>query len=209
MATTTPRLGLVKPDPTDLVDITVLNSNSDKIDASYVGLIVTGMVMPYAGTAAPSGWLLANGQAVSRTTYADLFAVVGTTYGGGNGSTTFNVPNLQGRIPVGKDTGTFGTLGATGGAETHTLTSAEIPGHTHTFSGTTSNNGAHTHDTGLGIVVQSGSGAGVRQTSGTGTSTSSNGDHNHTYSGTTSSSGGNGSHNNIQPYQVLNYCIKY
>jgi len=65
---------------------------------------IPGAVLPYAGASAPTGWLLANGAAVSRTTYAGLFAVTSTTFGVGDGSTTFNVPNLTGRTPVGVDT---------------------------------------------------------------------------------------------------------
>jgi len=62
-----------------------------------------GVVLPYAGASAPTGWLLCYGQAVSRTTYADLFTAISTTYGAGDGSTTFNVPDLRGRVPAGKD----------------------------------------------------------------------------------------------------------
>jgi microcystin-dependent protein len=88
----------------------------------------------FAGSTAPTGWLLCDGTAVSRTTYSDLFAITSTTYGVGDGSTTFNLPNLKGRVPVGLDTSQteFDVLGETGGAKTHTLTSTEIPGHTHT-----------------------------------------------------------------------------
>jgi microcystin-dependent protein len=68
-----------------------------------MGLIPPGMVTPFAGAAAPSGWLLCYGQAISRTTYAALFAVVGTTYGAGDGSTTFNVPDMRGSLPMGLD----------------------------------------------------------------------------------------------------------
>lgn len=65
---------------------------------------------------APSGWLICDGSAVSRTTYADLFAVIGTTYGAGDSSTTFNIPNFKGNTPVGKaDSGEFDTLGNTYG----------------------------------------------------------------------------------------------
>lgn len=107
---------------------------------------MTGTVLPFAGSAAPDGWLLCFGQAVSRATYANLFATIGTTFGVGDGSTTFNLPDLRGRIPAGKDnmggtaasrlttagSGVNGaTLGATGGAETHTLTVAQMPSHTH------------------------------------------------------------------------------
>jgi len=95
--------------------------------------IPAGVISIYAGSTAPSGYLLCDGTAVSRATYSDLFAVTSTTYGVGDGVDTFNLPDLRTRIPVGKNaTGTFATLGAMGGAETHTLTSAEIPSHTHT-----------------------------------------------------------------------------
>lgn len=80
-----------------------------------------GTITPFAGTTPPSDYLLCDGTAVSRTTYSDLFAVIGTTYGSGDGSTTFNLPNLKGRVPVGLD-GTqteFDTLGETGGSKTH------------------------------------------------------------------------------------------
>lgn len=83
----------------------------------------TGVFAPFAGTVAPNGHLMCNGQAVSRTTYANLFAVIGTTYGAGDGVTTFNVPNMQQRFPLGKaSSGTGSTLGSTGGQIDHTHT---------------------------------------------------------------------------------------
>jgi microcystin-dependent protein len=93
-----------------------------------------GAVLPFAGGAAPTGWLLCDGSAVSRTTYASLFAVIGSTFGVGDGSTTFNIPDMRGRVPVGKNSGTFNTLGGTGGEETHVNTVNEMPSHTHTES---------------------------------------------------------------------------
>ena len=85
--------------------------------------VPTGAILPYGGTTAPSGYVLANGAAISRTTFADLFAVYGTTYGAGDGSTTFNVPDLRGRFPLGKAAaGTGSTLGGTGGTLDHTHT---------------------------------------------------------------------------------------
>lgn len=66
-------------------------------------LVLVGIVAPFAGTTAPTGWLKCDGSAISRTTYADLFAAIGTTYGAGDGSTTFNLPNLTGRVPLGMD----------------------------------------------------------------------------------------------------------
>src|SRR5690606_13639822 len=98
-------------------------------------LVPTGAVVPFAGSTAPSGWLLCDGSAVSRTTYSDLFSAISTTYGAGDESTTFNVPDLRGRVVAGKDDmgGTSAnrltdqsggldgdTLGDTGGAETVT-----------------------------------------------------------------------------------------
>lgn len=102
----------------------------------------SGMLMPYAGATAPTGWLLCYGQAISRTTYADLFAVVGVTYGNGDGSTTFNLPDLRGRTIAGKDdmggvsanrltnqTGGLNGdgLGNSGGSETETLSLTQMP----------------------------------------------------------------------------------
>jgi microcystin-dependent protein len=132
-------------------------SSSDRIELRPVAALFTertipaGALMPYAGAAAPTGWLLCDGSAVSRTTYAALFAVLSTTYGVGDGSSTFNLPDLRGRVIAGQDdmggssanrlTGLSGgvdgdTLGAAGGAESHTLTSAEIPAHTHPATST-------------------------------------------------------------------------
>lgn len=124
--------------------------------------IPTGVVFPFSGAAGsvPAGFLLCDGSAVSRTTYADLYALIGTTYGSGDGSTTFNLPNGKGRVVVGLDSGQteFDALGETGGAKTHD----------HTFSGTTS---TYTAD------VPTGGSSGANK----------GGTHNHTYSGTTAS----------------------
>lgn len=122
------------------------SSNVEDVLQEAAARTPAGSLIMYAGNAAPTGWLLCDGSAVSRTTYAALFAVVGTTYGVGNGSTTFNLPDLRGRFPLAAGAGTGLTnrvLGASGGAETVTLTSSEMPAHTHT--GTSASNGAHTH----------------------------------------------------------------
>ena len=147
------------------------------LGGSGVGLPV-GAIVPYGGSAAPTGFLLCNDQAVSRTTYSALFTVISDNYGVGDGSTTFNVPDLRGSVPVGLDAGTFSTLGATGGEETHVITEAELAAHVHT--------------------IAIGSSGGFGATSGQTPSTTFD----------TGSVGSNTAHNNLQPYQVVNYIIK-
>ena len=88
-----------------------------------------GIIMPFAGTVAPENYLFCDGSAVSRMTYATLFGVIGTTFGAGDGSTTFNVPDLSGRVPLGVSQAH--ALGSTGGSETVTLTESELPAHVH------------------------------------------------------------------------------
>lgn len=119
------------------------------ISQAGASILPAGIIWEYGGTTAPTGWLLCNGAAVSRTTYAALFAVLGTAYGVGDGSTTFNLPDRRGRFGVGVD-GTY-TRGSTGGAASGTTSSAgshnhtgltgstaisvaQMPSHTHTAS---------------------------------------------------------------------------
>jgi microcystin-dependent protein len=176
----------------------------------------TGGIMQFAGSTAPTGWLLCEGQAVSRTTFASLFASIGTTYGAGDGSTTFNVPNLKGRVPAGRDTSQteFDVLGETSGTKTVTLDATQIPAHnhtgttspggahTHTFSGTTSNTGSHSHTQRFTLNAAAGGNMGGMASSGSAQSpgltsqqvTLDAGSHEHTYSGTTSGASANHSH---------------
>lgn len=150
-----------------------------------------GSVLAYVSSTPPAGWLICNGQEVSRTTYSDLFTLIGSTYGGGNGSTTFNVPNLSGRVVVGRNPGdgSFDAIGETGGAKTHVLTGAEMPAHDH-FQRFASN------------AIAAGGGSSV------GGMTSSGGVGLITAEQMTSGTGGGQAHNNLQPYMVLNYIIK-
>ncbi|USZ80548.1 tail fibers protein [Serratia phage MQ-4] len=210
---------------------------------------MTGTVLPFAGAAAPADWLLCAGQAVSRTTYATLFAVIGTTYGAGDGSTTFNLPDLRGRVAGGKDdmggtaagrltaagAGVAGTtLGATGGTQVHSLTTAQMPahnhavtdpGHAHGITDPTHAHGVydpgHTHQyyrvtTGNGqgsdvgtannhILTNTAAAATGISIYASGTGISVNG------AGTgisTQNNGSGGAHNNTQPTIVLNHIIK-
>lgn len=149
-----------------------------------IASVPTGAITAYGGATAPTGYLLCDGTAVSRTTYAALFAITSTLYGVGDSSTTFNVPDMRGRVAVGKNAATFGTQGATGGEETHALITAELAAHTH-------NANVYTTDSGSGV---SGVLAGTQVTAGDLLATTSTG------SGT--------AHNNIQPYQVHQYIIK-
>ena len=121
----------------------------------FAGTVTQTVSSGVVTTTAPSGWLLCNGNAVSRTTYSTLFASVSTTYGVGDGTTTFNLPDMRSRMPIGTGTGTgltARTLAGAGGVETVTLTSAQsgVPAHSHantlTNTAVTSGTGsAHTH----------------------------------------------------------------
>jgi len=178
-------------------NIAKLPANTLISQNSRSGFVPAGVVLPYAGATAPSGWLLCFGQTVSRTTYADLFTALGTTHGVGDGSTTFTLPDLRGRVAGGKDNmggtaasrlttagaGVDGaTLGASGGAQTHTLTTAQIPAHAHSYVGGANAAGSGT----VGAAGQSANG----------------------YTMNTLNAGSDQAHNNTQPTIVLNYIIK-
>lgn len=187
-----------------------------------------GVVSIYAGAAAPDGYLLCNGAAVSRTTYSDLFAAIGTTYGVGDGATTFNIPDFRGRVAIGVSE-TY-ARGSTGGSATVTLTTNELPAHTHT--GTTDEDGSHTHnitdpghthnrlnakddDNGSNNVGQAPVGdANENYVTGhptesatTGISINAGGAHTHDF--TTNSTGDGEAFSILNPYLAVNYIIKY
>lgn len=116
----------LKANSASLATVATTGNYSDLSGTPTPFAMPAGAIIDYAGSSAPTGWLLCDGTAISRTTYAALFSAIGTTYGTGNGSTTFNLPNSIGRVTVGKSSaGTFATLGSTGGSETHTHTLSE------------------------------------------------------------------------------------
>lgn len=176
-----------------------------------VSSVPTSTILEYGGTSAPTGYLMCDGAAVSRSTYAALFAVIGTTYGAGNGSTTFNVPDRRDRVGIGA--GSTYARGQTGGAATGTtsldglhshtgvtgstvLTTLQIPSHTH--SGNTNTDGAHSHTTSSGApnFVTEGTGTTANVSAGGGgyvlNTITSSGSHSHSF--TTNSAGGGQGH---------------
>jgi len=153
--------------------------------------VPTGAGSLWYTNTAPAGWLLCDGSLVSRTTYASLFAVIGVTYGVGNGSTTFTLPDLRQRFPLGKAaTGTGNALAATGGAINHTHAGGSL---------------VASHDHGGATALAT---SGTEQVqSGTGAFVGSDNSHDHTISTDAAAvTGTSGSGN--PPYQVVNFIIK-
>lgn len=173
-----------------------------------------GSVKMYAGANAPSGWLKCDGSAVSRTTYAALFTAIGTTYGTGDGSNTFNLPNLTDRMPIGA--GNLYSLGAKGGSK-----DAVVPYHRHSVSkitNGTSSSGSHSHTVNhKPITAETFSGAqtfyyagqtnplyyGADTTASAGAHQHDINAHNTDYAGTS----GNTTNANLPPYIAMNYII--
>lgn len=162
-------------------------------NAANTGGTFVGEVRAFAGFIVPSGWLMCNGAAVSRTAYAALYQAIGQTYGVGDGATTFNLPRLNGRVIVG--TGANGlverSLGDTGGVERVVLSVPELPPHGHPYL-----------DKELGTYVTSAGASGGSFTAITNSTPEVD------TSRTTSNAGGGASHENMPPFLALNYIIK-
>jgi len=163
---------------------------ADKVDG-----VLAGFIQMYGAASAPTGWLLCNGAAVSRSTYATLFALIGTTYGAGDGSSTFNVPDMRDKFPVGS--GSTYALNATGGSANSTL-----PSHTHTATVT---DPGHNH-TYLEPQFEDGGGGGeseIQNRSTQNTSTATTG-----ITVANSTEGSSSTNTNLPPYRGINFIIK-
>lgn len=189
--------------------ITGMADGSEASDGATVGqTLPIGSLIPFAGSTAPSGFLLCYGQAVSRASYTALFDAIGTTYGAGNGTTTFNLPDLRGRVVAGRDnmggtaagrlTGTSGvngtTLGAVGGDQrmqqhNHTISD---PGHAHSFQRPLRQSDADRGSDPSFYSIDNDEFA----TTGTG------------YTGIVIQNTGSGASQNVQPTIIINYIIK-
>ena len=167
----------------------------------------TGSIVMFGGLSAPSDWLLCNGALVSRSTYSDLFTAIGTTFGSGDGLTTFKLPDLRSRFPVGVGDGGANlsnrALGDVAGEESHILSVSEMPSHNHTMSSA----GSHSHS--YTVLSKNASSAFFAESSeGNNNTVSSNtggaGSHSHSIH----SRGSSLAHNNMPPYLALNYIIR-
>jgi microcystin-dependent protein len=187
-----------------------LDVNGDlRVVGSIIGhaasVFTAGMIMIWATSTAPTGWFVCDGTAVSRTTYSVLFALISSTYGNGDGVNTFNLPDMRSRFPLGTS-GTYG-LGTTGGSMTQTLTSNQIPAHSH---GITDPGHKHGMNPDVGTTGYSLATSGIAEqwVAGNGINT-----HLSTTSVVTditiNNAGGGQAFNIINAYQAVNYIIKY
>jgi microcystin-dependent protein len=166
--------------------------------------VPAGVVIDFSGSTIPEGYLLCDGSEVSRTTYARLFTLIGTTYGAGDGSTTFRLPDCRGRISIGVGQGsglTNRVLAAIGGAETHILTEAQLPSHTHTQN-------SHSHGI-LSQDVYSGGSTWTINRSGDYTYPATVWSSTEDFVATNNPTGLSIAHPNMQPYLAVNKMIKF
>jgi len=176
--------------------MSLVKLTANAFDSSVTLGVSTGIICPFGNSSVPTGFVFCDGSAISRSTYSALFTAIGTSYGTGDGSSTFNVPDLRGRVPAGKDnmggsaanrltsSGAVNgnTLGNAGGGETHTLSTSELASHLHRYGNTNASG-----------------------------STGSGGNRDALPAAlnfNTEATGGGSAHNNIQPTIIINYGIK-
>lgn len=179
--------------------LTGLKNDLATTQTNLLNLVPTGTIWPYSGSSCPNNWVFCDGAAVPRTgSFHNLYTVIGDRYGAGDGSTTFNLPNLSGRVPIGVS-GSHG-LATSGGAETVQLTMDHMPNHDHRFS-----DPGHSHLIRHGEALRYGAQAHHRS------------DYTHDTTIRTEPSvtgihfeaqGGNVAHPNMQPFLTVNYIIK-
>lgn len=216
------------------MDRIILTNENQNLAINYQYVNPIGTVTCYAGTNVPVGWLFCDGSEVSKTTYSDLFNVIGTAYGNPNNPNNFVLPNLTQKFPLGKSVSN--SLGQSSGSANITLDVNQLPSHSHT--GTTDASGTHTHtatDSGHSHAYNDayfaenlGGGQNIYGTSAdtdtdnqyiyrtpqpvtsvgySNISVANSGSHSHTF--TTNTTGSGSSINIMNPYLVLNYIIKY
>lgn len=167
--------------------LSMAGSNPLAINGVPGGNTPLGAMLDWPLNEAPAGWIICDGSEVSRSTYSDLFAVIGTAFGGGDGATTFNLPDFRGRVPIGRDISDddFNAIGNTGGEKRHELSIAEMPAHTHKYHDKYQGEGGNGHGDEAPI------------------STNYKDDERES-----DSTGGGVAHNNLQPYLVVNKIMK-
>jgi microcystin-dependent protein len=188
-----------------------------KLAQEVINMIIPpGILAFFGGSSPPSGWFVADGTAVSRTTYAALFAAIGTIWGAGDNVTTFNLPDLRGRAPIGYVNKaapgiTARAFGARGGEESHTLALAEIPSHDHGYSQSPHDHGTHSHSVvnsqGTVINVAAGSNQPIVYVSGA-IATSANPVPASNANINFAAQGSNGAHNTMMPFSVGYWIVK-
>jgi microcystin-dependent protein len=178
----------------------VLTSNGTVWTSAPISKVLTGSMQMWPTASAPTGYLLCAGAAVSRVTYADLYALIGTTYGVGDGSTTFNLPDLRGRAP-------FGVSGSYALASTGGSADAVVVSHTHTATSTVTDSG-HIHGVPFGPRVGGGTGAAGNSDGGYTALNTNSATTGITVATTNASAGVSGTGANLMPYLAINFIIK-
>ena len=183
-------------------------TNWKDVNGQVVGdTLPIGAIIPFGGSTPPAGWFLCHGQELSRASYPELYAAIGDAFGGDDERLTFYLPNFKGKVPVGRNSSDtdFEDIGTTGGEKKHTLTTGEMPTHNHMEKIYSKNYNDNKSLSGNRAYARS-----FADVTG-GWNYTVNGESGGQYVDTTETgnSGSGQAHNNLQPYLVTNYIIKY